>query len=342
MRQATLGCGVTRQLVDDMTRMYSRRTSDARFADAIIGCSGNKERAAINLVKAKRYAKELGCPVYMWQYHVDGAEPGESAGKEYIERLALLNPAQVGIFVPGAPTVLTENIAVQLAACNSTRGRFAAMVFDDEDISAFVTRIIRDADAEPGEIVLLPLPPSALLVHLDQLTAKQRGKLTADLVTEYGPCETCVTVPLMRSQSVIIGKTRLRRHGVELAFACTIHKLQSLTMDKLVISLKRPTWTKTGGARAKWESVYVALTRVRLGCNLHIVPMSEADKDALVGLVPRAATMAIAHVYDDDGKFVASKVQEAYTKAQKVAAAAKKAHEHSLAKQRKRVTTLAM
>ena len=78
------------------------------FANAIIVCLTNRERAAFNLKRAKPAALKLGTCVVAWR------EPfrGTAADPFYSSRLNNMSafPDTFGYFVPGSPSMILYNI----------------------------------------------------------------------------------------------------------------------------------------------------------------------------------------------------------------------------------------
>ena len=63
-----------------------------------------------------------------------------------------------------------------------------------------------------------------------------------------------------------------------LLFAVTFHKLQGLTLDKIILSIgKHPT----AKLRVKMPSLYVGVSRVHNFTELRVLPIKQADKDFL-------------------------------------------------------------
>ena len=75
--------------------------------------------------------------------------------------------------------------------------------------------------------------------------------------------------------------TNFRKHPVDLLFAVTYHKLQGVTLDKLILSInKHPNHR----LRLVLSSLYVGLSRVHTLNEIRVLPYSSEDVDYLITL----------------------------------------------------------
>ena len=75
--------------------------------------------------------------------------------------------------------------------------------------------------------------------------------------------------------------TNFRKHPLDLLFAVTYHKLQGVTLDKLILSInKHPNHR----LRLVLSSLYVGLSRVHSLNEIRLLPYSSEDVDYLITL----------------------------------------------------------
>ncbi len=316
-----LPAGMTRPLVDDIASKYAFTDDDnlAEWRESVIAVGSHMERVSINLARALQFAREKGVPVVMWLN-----SPGNSAmpihSAERLAQMYVQHPGLVGMFVAGGLAVLLENLAVKAGAFNSARGRMEAMTFD-EDVNEQARSIL--AKAQPGEVVAMPFAPRAILMQVDTLKPVVRDDHT---VLCNG--KRCVAVMLKQSREAQkVGKLSItvHRHYIDVAWAVTFHKVQGLTVPRLVVSFRN--WQGeglTGGVHhLNYAMAYVGMSRVPKGCDLRVVRMSEKDKVGMVGMCPRRDVMAMDACYNDEGMFDVTRVVNAVDLADSVKHAAK-------------------
>ncbi len=148
----------------------------------------------------------------------------------------LIDTLQIAI---GARVMLTRNIDVEDGLVNGTFGNVAKITAQ--------TR---------GGVPVVQL----IGLHLDNVTAGQKHRNKA-------PDGDDNIVYIERSEEPLKNKGTVRRQfPMKLAFACTIHKVQGMTTDRAVVSLKRIF--ESGMA-------YVALSRTTTLSGLHITDFDE-------------------------------------------------------------------
>ncbi|XP_073795416.1 uncharacterized protein isoform X2 [Danio rerio] len=139
----------------------------------------------------------------------------------------------------GARVMLTRNIDVEDGLVNGTFGTVAKITTQNRESLQYVQLI--------G-------------LHVDNVNAGQKHRMKA-------PDEDGNIVYIERSEEPLKRKGAVRRQfPMKLAFACTIHKVQGMTTDCAVVSLKRIF--EPGMA-------YVALSRTTTLSRLHIVDFEE-------------------------------------------------------------------
>jgi len=99
------------------------------------------------------------------------------------------------------------------------------------------------------------------------ILARVKGKLIS-----IGTCNA--RIETRRNEK--IRKTNFRKHPVDLLFAVTYHKLQGVTLDKLILSIsKHPNHL----LRLALSSLYVGISRVKKLDDIRVLPYSDDDVD---------------------------------------------------------------
>lgn len=279
------------------------RDSDAaEFANATVAVSGNQERAAIVWHRVRQFAAQRGMPVLAWPLPLREERVG-SAGLTDRERRALWDSdlRLRGAFVPGAPAYLARNIssgATRRGICNGAAVLMHSLSFEDPAHADAVRRLA--AAAQPGEVVWLPHLPLSVNVELTaahdwpaDLSLVAAGERPVIPITAVPGDAVAVTLPDGRTGTVVP-----HEHALDLAFAVTFHKLQGRTIDRLIVNLNQPPQAPF----LSFESVYVALTRVRRGDHLRLVPPPPGKSfEHLLQLRARETTTHWLDGFDQEG-----------------------------------------
>ena len=97
-----------------------------------------------------------------------------------------------------------------------------------------------------------------------------------------------------------IRETIFRKHPVDLLFAVTYHKLQGVTLAKLILSIsKHPNYL----LRLVLSSLYVGISRVKKLDNTRVLPYCDEDVDYLVSLQFDDLLKAWINNYTKDGRW---------------------------------------
>ena len=164
-----------------------------------------------------------------------------------------------GFFVRGAPCVLSENLCTTLGYAKGTQGIFESVVWDPNEGE------VPDINSLPRGVLTTVMQPKFILVRV-------KGKLI--------PIGTCnAAIETRRNEKIRV--TNFRKHPVDLLFAVTYHKVQGVTLDKLILSInKHPNYL----LRLALSSLYVGISRVKKLDNIRVLPYSDEDVDYLVSL----------------------------------------------------------
>ena len=91
-----------------------------------------------------------------------------------------------------------------------------------------------------------------------------------------------------------------RKHPVDLLFAVTYHKLQGVTLDKLVLTInKHPNRL----LRLGLSSLYVGISRVHKLSEVRVLPYNDEDVDYLVNLKFDDLLSAWINNYTNEGRW---------------------------------------
>ena len=268
---------------------------DSSWAFTTIAVTGNNERLAITAAQAERFGWVRNEPILQWICPVRKKQRRKAAGnaghktsgkasREAIYTNLDLDPALFKgkfshlrcFFVRGAPCVLSENLCTTLGYAKGKQGVFESVVWDPTEGE------VPDINSLPRGVITTVMQPKFILVRVD-------GKLI--------PIGTCnARIETRRNQKV--RKTNFRKHPVDLLFAVTYHKLQGVTLEKLILSInKHPNYL----LRLALSSLYVGLSRVKKLEDIRVLPYRDKDVDYLVSLQFDDLLKAWINNYTKDG-----------------------------------------
>ena len=254
---------------------------DPTWAFATVAVTGNEERLAITKVQAELFGWVRNEPVLQWVCPVRLRKDEPRSGKEkskiaYTHTDLGIDPSfvrgkflpLVGFFVRGASCVLSENLCTTLGYAKGTQGILESVVWDPEDGE------VPDMKSLPRGVITTVNQPRFLLVRV-------KGKLI--------PIGTCNGKIKGRKKQKNPRKNKsprkqgrplvFRKHPVDLLFAVTYHKLQGLTLDKLILTInKHPN----PFLRLVLSSLYVGISRVHNLSEVRVLPYTDEDVDYLV------------------------------------------------------------
>ena len=278
----------------DSLRPLSRADmgSHADWDFAPIAVTSNKLRSAINLFQATRFAKQRGVPIIVLanaRYDAAFAH----FGADDANKLLHFDPAGFGdIFVAGAPAMVRRNVCPAAGIANGSRAELHSLVYYDRQVQARVKDIL--AEAGPGQIVVVQAP-DAVLVDMTDIPATKWSQDAKKLSTDGSRA----LIPLLPTKGAT-GKDA-SAYGYNLGFSFTFHKLQGLTMDRVVLDL-RAAQDGRSFPSAVFSMVYVGLTRVRSGAHIRVL-INEGGKTRLKKLRDDGVLKAWLARYDKDGRF---------------------------------------
>ena len=226
---------------------------DEKWRFTTIATTGNLERRNIIQFQAQRFGEVNNEPILNWTCKVKKNKVGgrnvyspiDFAEFQDTEQFILLNR----YFVRGAECVLDENICTQLNIAKGTKGVYSGIIWDEKD-------------------------------HVPDISSLPKGKITAVpqpiyILVTVG--DTIIPVGLRNEKIEVRGEERKINYqdtACSLLFAVTFHKLQGLTLDKIILSIgKHPT----AKLRVKMPSLYVGVSRVHNFTELRVLPLKQAD-----------------------------------------------------------------
>jgi hypothetical protein len=263
------------QPVDDETLSLVRPfvaadvVRDALFREPTFLVGTNRERVAINNALIVNYATSVGKPILRFQYD---AASFNLQGEAVLSIVRRVSDEGQGLFVEGAPVMITSNVKTVAGVSNGVRGRMVAVVFSSPD-HEMCARLVR-ANSPPGAIVDIPCTPAYLVVELE------RDEKYASVPTlESGRRLIPVALTTVEEELELRGgpnkkkkkdKVLWRAFPVVLAFALTFHKCQGLTLPRVVVCANKPCGR--GGLAISYEMLLVALTRTSHNDHVRLMP----------------------------------------------------------------------
>ena len=241
--------------------------NDPTFLLTPIVVTSNKERHLINTIRSKHWANARKIQRIIWKYPLQG-------------RLASIIPTNLhqylyktiqsinGCFVPGIPGYITENINPRIKISNGSPVILHSLTLNSrENYNNIIQRL-----EESQEDIILEFPPTHIHVKLPK--ANPNDFIVKSLIEN----EVIIPIPISERSTMhkvsFPGRTdqlekKFKTHPIELGFAITVHKVQGQTCDRLILDLnKRPF-----RPNINFHGLYVALSGVKLGSNLRILPL---------------------------------------------------------------------
>jgi len=294
---------MTAELIDDIAILTEEEAREA-FKDAVYIVKTNKERIAINTIRAAEFATQKGVPIVQWKNEL-GDQIVKLLNGDTLDELCNATPDLTATFVQGAPAMVLRNINPQCGLSNGSNCELVGLAGLRPDDTAKI------AAAGAGDVVNLDHPPTHVLVSVPALkTCEHMPRVIVD-------GKECVPLELSNGE-IEVGHTKLSfsSHHVTLAFAVTMHKVQGKTLEKAIICLANheKRWKPT------FEQLLVAITRVRQADDLRFFPsLCSSDRNfrSLQDLTPNAdVTKWFEGKFDDDGYRIYEETPEKLSKKQ--------------------------
>ena len=236
---------------------------DPSWAFATIATTGNDERMAITRAQIKRFGWVRNEPVLRWICPVRSGKVGRDSVYANLEVDTSLLKGKYSylccFFVRGAKCVLSENLCTSLGYAKGTQGVLDSVIWDPDD----------------GEVPMIERLPKG------EVTTVRQPKFILVRVKEklipIGYCNGRFKCKVKQKIRFI----NFRMHPVDLLFAVTYHKLQGVTLDKLILAInKHPNYR----LRLVLSSLYVGISRVHKLEEVRVLPYTAEDVDYLITL----------------------------------------------------------
>lgn len=271
-------------------------------------------------------ALKLNVPLFTWWQPMAGDLSAMSV--EDLNLIRSHSPGLKAYFACGAPALIAENINHFHRLANGTHGSYHSLVLDDDAPQSDFDLVER---AVAGSINHLSQPPlfENIAVVVDESLARSWPRENCISITEIepevlvpgAPVKFRVVIPIrmawktkMSDVNGLPGRKSVafRPSGVMPMAVLTYHKVQSLTLPKVIMHLRRPP---AGLAHLlTLPAVYVGSTRTRLASGdrrlgpaggLHDLHLQKMTHDPILGVWMSAYTSTVG------GSFEASAIDRA-------------------------------
>jgi hypothetical protein len=255
--------------------------SDPDWAFTPIATNGNDLRMKLNWMQSERWAVHTGAVRVIWKKGLKKWGRGETAPTQSeLESMYVSDPRMWHVFIRGLEVVLTKNIgaaATIRGIANGTRCTLAGLAFEDPVKHRELVQQIQQA--APGSTVVLSEEPDFVIVNVGpvgdappDLPVADDGGLLLPLKASATAEDDALTV-MCRSDGIggTIGSLKhatLNTFFFDLTFCLTFHKLQGMSLRRLLLDLSKPV----NPPHHCFESVLVAASRIGEGKYLRLLP----------------------------------------------------------------------
>ena len=168
-------------------------------------------------------------------------------------------------FVLGAPANIIQNHnPVSTGIVNGSRVLMHSLVWGDG------YRWQPPAGARPGQVHTVPRP--AYMVVVFDIDESEKEDARKDRLS----AEDLIPLRLEYAEDVVQNvKLAFKQFPLDLGFATTFHKVQGQTLERVIMFLHERKTRQL--AKLQWESLYVAMTRVKSGDNMRVCYRGSED-----------------------------------------------------------------
>jgi hypothetical protein len=263
--------GLLTQLVSSLKVLSETEVQqDPLWQFATVATTGNELRAHINSLQSTRWVAHTGTVKLIWRSTVQRWKGYAPSDEEWA---ACKDPRLFGAFVPGLEVVLSDNLSAESTEKGIANGRKAIMYgVSYNEPSAQDTMLRQLNAASPGDVITLESPPDYVILDVgtvdgaegrdDMVTNPATGGLLVSM--KAAPDEETLLRVVINGE---IFKLIICTFGYEMLFSITFHKLQGLTLERLVLDLSKPVYAP----HHTFEMVLVAASRVRQGAHVRVL-----------------------------------------------------------------------
>ena len=274
---------ISRTFINDLpTISKADLKNDPSWAFATVATTGNDERLAINKAQVKRFGWFKNEPILHWVCPVRSGKVGRNPIYSNLDVDSSLLTGKYShlscFFVRGAKCVLSENLCTSLGYAKGTQGELDSVVWDPDDGD-----VIDIQSLPPGVVSTVPQPKFILV--------RVKNK-----VIPIGFCNGRMKCKKKEKIRFI----NFRMHPVDLLFAVTYHKLQGVTLDKLILAINKHPNPRL---RLVLSSLYVGISRVHKLDEIRVLPFTLEDVDYLVTLKLDKLLVDWLNNYTNDGNW---------------------------------------
>ena len=272
---------------------------DPEWMFATVATTGNDVRAVINSSQSSRWAVHHGLVKLRWRATVhkwDGMIPDPAD----VDDTARSDVRLWQEFLPGLEVAICKNISSDATIKGVANGRRCSLYgvsytsVSDQDLM-----LQQLSNAQPGDVITLASPPDFVIVdlgdvrHLSDTTSLPTNPATGGVLLSLTADEldhvTCVVGDVLRTVSV-------KRFPFDFLFCVTFHKLQGMTLYRLLLDLSYPVYMPFH----TFELLSVAASRFRQGAHVRVIANGF---DHIAELTVNPATVAWRAGFDDAGGF---------------------------------------
>jgi hypothetical protein len=245
---------------------------DNSFRYAPIATTSNMACALYNKIRAIQYAQDHNKPIIRFRFNLCSKESkkifktGDGADNMLYNTFDELS----FYFVQDAPARCHVNMCISLGIANGSQCTLHSLVLSETD-----KQRLQKEQPKPGEIFDLQQPPLAVNV---KFTTHKTISANMTLV------EKELVIPMYQSkkeQTITLNKMKLKYYpwNCSLLFASTYHKLQSLTMDRVIMDLNPSPQC----ALVLYHFI-VGISRVRKFADVRMLQLFDGDRQHLLKL----------------------------------------------------------
>jgi hypothetical protein len=292
--------GTLRALVPALKVLSAEEVAcDPEWSFATIATTGNDVRAVINSSQSSRWVAHKGLVKLRWRTPVNNWD-GLPPDPDEVDETARIDVRLWQEFVPGLEVSICQNISAEATFKGVANGRHCTLYgvsYSDETSQDLLLQQL--SNTMPGDVLTLATPPDCVLVdlgavrHLDDTESIPKNPATGgvlmslklDCIDKF----SCVIAGVIR-------KLRVKRFPYEFLFCVTFHKLQGMTLLRLLLDLSHPVYMPFHS----FELLSVAASRVRQGAHVRVIAPGWGH---ISDLKVNPATVAWRAGFDDAGGF---------------------------------------